>query len=731
MAQVRPALRRVTAVWAACLLFIAACSQNAGARAAAIPPSPDFTAPIYSEEVPVSSGLPYVAATDAEESFTAPNGKTVQVLVKGPAGVGPNTPCPGSNCFVMRPINPGETPDTYFPEAVQAAIAANAHKLVIPQASYDFKGPTVQADSSDPSTCNEGHYSNCTQHWTIGSYPSNPIIVPDSIADLDIDLSGSVLNFTAPTTGIWILNAQRIRLENFTIDWPNLRIASLGTIVPDPKNSGHMALVIDDAYPVADQFTGGAVQIQAVDVWDSGAGSANPQGDFDLSAGNFNETYFIYDNAPQPTYVGKTSAGAQTYTCKSCNFVNSPTDSSCSMFLGCANFDLFPAGTRVLVRHYTYNGFAILVNWADDIDIENARVLTGPGIGISVGTIGGFRGFRFANSSVSRASGRLISTASDAVDIGNFRGDVMIENNEIAFQGDDGVNINSSFQAIASTAHDAIGVTGGCEPDTLDFPFPGDALAFFDPNLNYLGTATVGTVSGSICNAPMALQVAFDCAGSAACESMLAALSPADSFIDLTQQATARYIVRNNNFHENRGHGNVINAPYGLISGNTYDRNSSGGMSLNAGSEGGPGASNLIFSDNSIAWTGLDARISGAIALQAIPAQGIAPASVFQKIVVANNSISNTQGPAILTDSANYVELAGNVLSNTDLVTNDPAITLPFYGNYGSASAKDSIVIYDASQVQICATQTSGSTSGPVGIDGPSTSGVSPTSSCP
>jgi len=728
MAKFRPLAGLVTVAWA---MSLADCSGQTGAPGAAAPPTTVFTAPIYSEVVPVSSGLPYVVGSDTQESFTAPNGRTVQVLVKGPAGIVAGTPCPGFLCFVMRPIKQGETPDAYFPEAVQEAISASAHKLVIPQGSYDFQGPAVSADSSNPNTCNEAYYYNCAPHWTIGSYPSGPITVPDSIADLDIDLSGSVLNFKAPSIGIWILNAQRIRLENFTIDWPALRIASLGTIVPDPDNAGHMALVIDDAYPVADQFTGGAVQIQAVDVWDSGPGAANPQGDFDLSAGNSNETYFIFDSAPQPTYVGKTSAGKQTYSCESCNFVNSPSDSSCSMFLGCANFDLFPAGTSVLVRHYTYNGFAILMNWDDDIDIENASVLTGPGIGISVNTIGGFRGFRLANSAVSRAGGRLISTASDAVDVGNFQGDIMIENNEIAFQGDDGLSISSSLQAIASVARDAIGVTGGCEPDTLDFPVAGDTLAFFDPDLDYLGSATVSAVSGSICNAPMALKVSFDCAGSAACTSLLAALSPADSFIDLTQQPTARYIVRNNYFHENRGHGNLVNAPYGLIAGNNYYLDSSGGISLNAGGASGPGASNLSFLDNTIAWTGLDARDSGAIALQAVPAQGNGPTSVFQKLIVANNSIGNTEGPAILAASATYVELANNVLSNTDLVTNDPAITLPYYGNYGSATTRDSVIVYQATQVQVCGTQPSGSTTGPLGVDAPSTSGVTMSSTCP
>jgi hypothetical protein len=67
--------------------------------------------PIYSEVIPTSSGLPYHPATDTRESFQAPNGKTVEVLVKGPTGSG----------VYARAIGLGETPDAYFPAVVSEA----------------------------------------------------------------------------------------------------------------------------------------------------------------------------------------------------------------------------------------------------------------------------------------------------------------------------------------------------------------------------------------------------------------------------------------------------------------------------------------------------------------------------------------------------------------------------------------------------------------------------------
>jgi hypothetical protein len=536
--------------------------------AAAAPPSPIAA-------VAARPGLTWVASRDVAYDFTAPGGQAVEALLQGPKHVSPGMPCPGAQCYVMRPIGPGETPDAYFPAAVQAALAAHAHKLVIPQGTYNFQGPAVDRDSTNPNDCNEANYWNCSPHWTIGAYPATPMSTPDAITDLEIDLSGAVLNFAAPTTGIWILNVERLRLSNFTIDWPALRIASLGTIVADPQNPGHHALVLDAAYPAIDPLTGTAVQIQAVDPWDDSTATPTEPGRFDLSANNANETYFIFGPAPQPVYVGKTSAGAQTFSCAPCSFVNGPGDPTCSMFNGCANFDGFALGARVIVRHYTYNGFAILMNWSNDVDIENAIIRTGPGMGIAVQNAGGFRGFRVANSTISRAPGRLISTASDGINVSQFGGDVMLMQNEIAYQGDDAINISPGTEAIVGVAAGSIAVSGGCEPDVRDLAVAGDTLAFVDGNGNWLGNAAVGAVRGSPCTTPQQT-LTLPCPGSNACAALVAALTPADSFVDLVQQPAARYVVKGNTLHDNRGHGTFLGAPLGAVSGNTYSWNTMG-----------------------------------------------------------------------------------------------------------------------------------------------------------
>ena len=689
-------MQKLFALWVI-LAFVCVATHAAGQ---------DFNPPIYSEIIPTSSGLPYNPATDVRERFEAPNGKTVEVLVKGPVGSGSYT----------REIRAGETPDEYFPAVVEEAVKAKAHHLVIPKGVYAFLGPELCTDLQSstcnlPTSCNVNQYWNCQPHWTIGQYPQGQVTVPDSVSDLDINFSGSELDFSAPVIGIWILEAQRLRLRNFTVDWPSLPIASLGTIVRDPDNPGHNALVIDQKYPVADKYQGGAVQIQAVDIWDDSKSTTDSPGIFDPKSNNNFETYFIFGNAPQPTYVGRTSAGNHTFSCESCHFQNSPSDPSCSMFAGCANFDLFTPDTRVIVRHYTYNGFAFLVNWSNDIDFENVKLRTGPGIGFSVSNNGGYRGFRIGDSEIKRGPGRLISTASDAIDL-SMKADFIVERNDIGYQGDDSLAIYPTTSPIASVKGAEIEVVGVCDPDPMDSPVTGDALAFFDQNFVYKATARVIASAGSNCGT---LTLKLDHA--------IAGLNATDNLLDLTQQPSARYIVHDNAMHECRCHGVLVDAPYGSIDHNIFYRNSAGAVELDGGSGQGPGATNLSLSNNVVSYPGQWAQYYGAISLVAPAADGsIIAEPVFDKIKIRNNSIENAPGPAIIATSTRNFSIDLNWIDNSNQARTSPT-------SYGTLSTLDSILVYQSSDGTVCNPYRAGSTTGPIGID-PTDDGVSVESNC-
>lgn len=381
--------------------------------------------PIYSEVIPTQFVPPTPGPNDWKEEFTAPNGKLVTVLVQAPRGTG----------VYSRPIGNGETPDEYFPSVVSEAIARGAHKIVIPYGTYNFKGPAMT--ETGPCTVNTWPLCSPNTHWTIGNY----LGFGPTIEDLDIDGSGSTLNFNAPLTGIQMYNVGRIRFHNFTLDWPNAPVAALGTIVLDPTNPGHNAVVIDNSFPVSatnPNFTvNGYPQIQAINTWDGDDWT----GHFNSLAGNnipSDEVYFLWTPSNNlPIYVGKTSAGDQTYSCQDCNFIKSKNPNDCSYYANCANFDYFRLGARVVVRYLTYNGWAINVSFSDDVDFDHLTVLSSPGNGINFGTGGGYRGARVADSIFTRAQGRPVSVASGPVNLSQFTGDIIFENDVIAYQGDE------------------------------------------------------------------------------------------------------------------------------------------------------------------------------------------------------------------------------------------------------------------------------------------------------
>jgi hypothetical protein len=218
-------------------------------------------------------------------------------------------------------------------------------------------------------------------------------------------------------------------------------------------------------------------------------------------------------------------------------------------------------------------------------------------MGIAVQNDGGFRGFRVADSRIVRGAGRLISTASDGINVSAIAGDIIVENNEVAYQGDDGINVSPSAQSITTRHLETIGVTANCTPNPRDLAVTGDALAFFDGAARLLGTARIGGIEGSACSAGGAASLTLACADSSNCSSMVTALTSGESFIDLTQQPVARYVIRHNHFHENRGQGTQAGAPYGEIIGNTYFRNSMGAINVDAA---GLSAGSVLVSGNTM-----------------------------------------------------------------------------------------------------------------------------------
>jgi hypothetical protein len=278
---------------------------------------------------------------------------------------------------------------------------------------------------------------------------------------------------------------------------------------------------------------------------------------------------------------------------------------------------------------------------------------------------------------------------------------MIVEGNDIGYQGDDSINLYSSTTPVLSADGTKVSVAAVCDPDPMDEPGVGDLLAFFDANMVYKGSARVTAAEGAVCAPTLHLTL----------EHAIAGLNSQDSAIDLTQQPAARYVIRGNLMHECRCRGTLVNAPYGSIDHNFMFDNSSGGILLDGGNGNGPAATNLVIAENSISYPGQPAQWNGAISMMATDAVGnLLAQPVFEKIEIVNNTIADTPGPAILTASAKYFSVGGNFLSDTNTVQSMPT-------TYGSLSTLDSILVYESSDGSVCEGFQSGATTGPTGID--------------
>jgi len=235
----------------------------------------------------------------------------------------------------------------------------------------------------------------------------------------------------------------------------------------------------------------------------------------------------------------------------------------------------------------------------------------------------------------------------------------------------------------------------------MDEPIVGDDLALFDGNEVYKGTARVVKATGPVCGRYLTLTLDHAVAGTAI----------GDNVLDMSEQPSARYVIRDNTMHDCRCHGALVNAPYGSIDNNWMYSTSVEAIQLSGGNGVGPAPTNLNISDNLISAPGQSAQYYGAITMVATDAVGnLLQAPVFEKISIQNNLIWNTPGPAILTASAGDFTIGDNWISDTNQTQSAPTY-------YGSLPSLDSLLFYQSSYGTVCGNSLGGTETGPIGID--------------
>ncbi len=537
-------------------------------------------------------------------------------------------------------------PDCYFPEALKLAQQAGTARLVIPKGTYNFRHP-----ASGSLAC-----------------PNGPVIGAGSahltllyLHDMEIDGSGSTLNFNQPAYGVQVKVSERLIVKGFIIDWPQLLIASHGRFAAPAARALNKRLIIDPHYHVGPE-TG----LQAVNVWD------NRMSTWSLSQSG-TEVYFMNANC------GVTPNGVHGQN--NCYRYESGQIYSSKFF------NPFPVGTSVLVRHYVYSGYAFEINSSNDIDVEDVHVMAGPGMGFVVDNDAPerlVRGFRFLRCSVGRAPGRLIGMASDALHVSAIQGDTIIEDSEFGYNGDDTVNITGQLYPVTGEGS-TIGVPRGL------YANKGDVLAFFraDPKTSlttdFLAAARVVAMAGSGTNVKVTLDRPVAGAGA-----MRAA--------NLTRRASVRYYIENSRFHNNRGNGLVLRSIHGFVDHNQMNANLGSGIAFFSGSGEGPSIHDVVASNNIVTNSGGRGAGFGAVTsyMHSTLSGHFVPTPVNSQLLLQNNTVKNVLGPAFAIASSASVRMMNNVAISANMHFN------PDSHPYGTANPKTAVIVYGSRDVQIC-----------------------------
>jgi hypothetical protein len=410
------------------------------------------------------------APNDLVRNFTAANGKPTTVIVKSPKWyASPSAPYPSTvHVCEVPPPNGNNDWNTLTTFLTPAGVKAGCDVVrLAPNSSYHLVLPQNQPPS----------LNYVLNHW--------PYLQINNVQDFVFDGHGSRLYFTGPTHGIDINNSQRVVIQNLTLDygdpvdpnplWRGPLFAAIGTIVPDGSNSAHIALDADTPIPA-----GFSPYIYAFNLWDRKKGEVAPDD---------------YLN------TGPSDQGCD-YACIESHGQEDPSQQSMYLKDGSLYPKSNPAGKWVASQLVQYPNRAVLVRFqkfwgmvieddygSSDIRIINTSVLTSPYMGITAGQ--GGRGLALENVTEKPSQGRPISTVADGTHFTGVGGDIIVEGGDFSHEGDDVMNITVAWDTLAAVNSTDSFVMSG--PDAI--PNAGDALAFFDQSLGYLGSATVQSIS--------------------------------------------------------------------------------------------------------------------------------------------------------------------------------------------------------------------------------------------
>jgi hypothetical protein len=584
--------------------------------------------PAYADYESPTTPVKYdAAAGDYLAQFASPSGKLVKIAVKAPVT---------NDEYDVPPIQPGETAYEYLNEALYISPNTPRHAEVInfPRDTYNFNFPL---------------FSNCTSpidhqpkyvHWQVAG-----------ASDLLIDGHGSTVNFSDFCVGLNLANANRVILRNFTFAWPNVRIATVATVVAVGGN-GSIGYTYDVRIAAADA-TDLPKMLAGTTAWDRNADH------WDLQNSNDDVSYGDGIDSGAPLQCAET--------------VEQRRVSGCTVKSIPSYGVQFKVGEPVLLHYYS---FATAISASgNDITFDHVtfKNLIGSDFTYSQG-----RGLHVTHVVFTRMQNQPISGGGGSL-LTNVSGDVVFDHSSFSYQADDACDMNTTIVRFTP-----VSVTNTTPMNTLTFdlstpallPWPaanlvkaGDLIGLFDNALAFKGVVKVESVSSTNGGNPM---LTLDRAVSAD-------LGQA-GFIagDLSASAGARYLFSDNVFAFNRARALLLQTPYGWV-----DRNRFVGQTMKEAYVlaslywgEGPGAQELVLSNNQFDAVGHD-YLTGFFALDILTEAAnfpnfqdevagttVAAPPVNQNIIVADNTFTSDYPQATVNvSSVNNALLIHNALN--------------------------------------------------------------------
>ncbi|KAI9025561.1 pectin lyase fold/virulence factor [Hyaloraphidium curvatum] len=321
------------------------------------------------------------------------------------------------------------------------------------------------------------------------------------------------------------------------------------------------------------------------------------------------------------------------------------------------------AGSYWLLRHFTYEVHAIWMESCTHCTLDKVNVYSTPGMAITYEDGSENIAIRNSRIGVFPGSARQISSATDGVHLAGTKGEILIENTEIANHGDDCINVNDPV-SVGFRVLDARTIVANDWRDGRIVYADGDSVTF--RNEDYTETG-------------INLEVASASYQSGGWRIRFTGALPtfrnqtSKMFVINTSRYSARnVIIRGLHCHSNRARGVVLQAKNVVVEQSCFTNIQQEAISISSEIwlghwAEGTGTVDTVIDSNVIAGVDKQNTGRGAIYSGASYSDGsglVTP--VHSRIVISNNVINQTQARAFTFQMVENLLMVNNTVVNAD-----------------------------------------------------------------